>query len=93
MVVLVAIAFYFLIARTATSRFHKLLMLQHLKRLRQKRIVLLQISLKLPGRLDVCGHGHEISSGLRAFCKEISVKIGARKQNFRISRRTFEYIV
>ena len=50
------------------SRFHKLLMLQHLKRSRRKRI-------KIPDWLDVRGHGREISSGLRAFCKEILWKI------------------
>ena len=44
------------------------------------------------------GLGREISSGLRAFCKEISWKIGGKKISgyqgvSRISRRTFDYIV
>ena len=44
----VAIAFYFLILdwQTETSRLHKLWLLLHLKRLRRKRMVLLQIALK-----------------------------------------------
>ena len=44
----VAIAFYFLIQepQTETSRFLKMSMLQHLKRSRRKRMVLLQIALK-----------------------------------------------
>ena len=47
-VAFVAIAFYFLIQepQTETSRFRKMLMLQHLKRSRRKRMVLLQIALK-----------------------------------------------
>ena len=45
-VAFVAIAIYFLIARTATSIFHKLLMLQHLKRLRREWKILLQITLR-----------------------------------------------
>ena len=46
-VAFVAIGFYFLIqeSQTETSRFRKMLMLQHLKRSRQ-RMVLLQIALK-----------------------------------------------
>ena len=45
----VAIAFYFLILdrQTETSRLHKLWLLQHLKRSRRKRMVLLQIALKV----------------------------------------------
>ena len=39
----------------------------------------LQIALKIPDELDVRGHGREISSGLRAFCKEISWKIVGKK--------------
>ena len=48
MVAFVAIGFYFLIqeSQTETSRFRKMLMLQHLKRSRRKRMVLLQIALK-----------------------------------------------
>ena len=47
-VAFVAIGFYFLIqeSQTETSRFRKMLMLQHLKRSRRKRMVLLQIALK-----------------------------------------------
>ena len=47
-VAFVAIAFYFLIQepQTETSRFRKMLMLQHLKRSRRKRTVLIQIALK-----------------------------------------------
>ena len=76
LVALVAIAFYFLIARTATPRFHKLLMLQHLGENGRLYYKLLQ---EIPDRLDVRELGREISSGLRAFCKEISWKIGGRK--------------
>ena len=46
----VAIAFYFLIARTATSRFHKLLMLQHLKRLRRERKIKYQTCVSMAAR-------------------------------------------
>ena len=47
-VAFVAIGFYFLIqeSQTETPRFRKMLMLQHLKRSRRKRMVLLQIALK-----------------------------------------------
>ena len=47
-VAFVAIGFSFLIQepQTETSRFRKMLMLQHLKRSRRKRMVLLQIALK-----------------------------------------------
>ena len=47
-VAFLAIGFYFLIqeSQTETSRFRKMLMLQHLKRSRRKRMVLLQIALK-----------------------------------------------
>ena len=61
----VAIAFYFLILdrQTETSRLHKLWLLQHLKRSRRKRMVLLQIALKNTRRaIDV-----------------ISLKIGGKK--------------
>ena len=80
-VAFVAIAFYFLIqeTQTETSGFRKMLMLQHLKGSRRKRMVLLQIALKILDELVARGHGREISSGLRAFCKEISWKIGGKK--------------
>jgi len=81
-VAFVAIAFYFLIQelQTETSRFGKMLMLQHLKRSRRKRMVSFQIPVKkIPDGLDVRGHGREISSGLRALCKKISSTIGGEK--------------
>ena len=46
MVAFVAIAFHFFIAPRATSRVHKLLMLQHQERLRRERKILLQIALR-----------------------------------------------
>lgn len=76
----VAIAFYFLIIalQAEKSRFHKLLMLQRPKRSKRKRMVLLQIN---TGRARLASrvHDREISSGLRAFYKEISWKIGGKK--------------
>ena len=63
-------------------------MLQHLGENGRFYYKLLQ---ETPDGLDVFEHGREISSGLRTFCKEISWRLV--KENFRISRRTFEYIV
>ena len=78
-----AIGSYFLIQelQTETSRFRKMWMLQHLKKSRRNWMVLLSSKLlqKIPDELDVRGHGREISSGLRAFCKEISWKIVGKK--------------
>lgn len=61
-VAFVAIAFYFIIfeLQTGMLRFHNLLMLQRLKRLRRKRMVFVRV------------HDREISSGLKGFYKEIS---------------------
>ena len=42
-------------------------------------MVLLQIALKNSRRLDVRVHGREISSGLKAYCKDISWSIGGKK--------------
>ena len=42
-------------------------------------MVLLQIAVNNSDRLDMHGHGCKISSGLSAFCKEISWMIGGKK--------------
>ena len=42
-------------------------------------MILLQSAFKISDGLDVHGHGRKISSGLRAFCKEILLKISGKK--------------
>ena len=74
-VALVVLAFYFLVLelQTQVSRFQRLLLLQHLKKSRRKRLILLQIA------LDVHGHGRETNSGLKPFYMEIVLKIGGKR--------------
>ena len=88
-VAFVAIAIYFLIARTATSIFHKLLMLQHLKRLRREWKILLHITLRNTRRAWPWPRNQFwVESLLQGdFVEEWW------KQNFRISRYTFENTV
>ena len=78
-VAFVVTAFYFLIfkSQTKTSRFHKLMMLQHL--IRGRGWFYFKLLLKIRDGLYVCEYGREIISGLRAICKDISLKIGGKK--------------
>ena len=86
-----AIAFYFLIARTETSRFHKLLMLQRLKRSRRKRKILIQIALKNTRRARRPWAWPRNQFWFESLLQGDFVE-DWWKENFRISRRTFEYI-
>ena len=56
-VALVVLAFYFLVLdqQTQESRLQQLLLLQHLKRSRRKRLILLKLPFARQGTLDVCG--------------------------------------
>ena len=93
-VAFVAIGFSFLIQepQTETSRFRKMLMLQHLKRSRRKRMVLLQIALKNTRRAR---RAWAWPRNQFWFDSLLQGDFGEDwwKENFRISRRTFEYIV
>ena len=89
----VAIAFYFLIQepQTETSRFLKMSMLQHLKRSRRKRMVLLQIALKNTRRARRAWAWPRNQFWFESLLQGDFVE-DWWKENFRISRRTFEYI-
>ena len=93
-VALVVVAFYFLVLelQTQVSRFQRLLLLQHLKKSRRKRLILFQIALRKTRRarralswprnqfwFETLLHGNLVDDWW--------------KENFRISRRTFDYIV
>lgn len=90
----VAIAFYFLILdrQTETSRLHKLWLLQHLKRSRRKRMVLLQIALKNTRPVRRAWVWPRNQFWFESLLQGDFVE-DWWKENFRISRRTFEYIV
>ena len=85
-VALVVLAFYFLVLdqQTQESRLQQLLLLQHLKRSRRKRLILLQIALRKTRRVRRVWFQTLLNGN---FVEEWW------KENFRISRRTFEYIV
>ena len=89
----VAIAFYFLILdrQTETSRLPKLWLL-HLKRSRQKRMVLLQIALKNTRRARRAWVWPQNQFWFESLLQGDFIE-DWWKENFRISRRTFEYIV
>ena len=93
-VVFVAIAFYFLIQelQTETLRFRKMLMLQHLKRSRRKQMVLLEIALKNTRRARRTWAWLRNQFWFESLLQGDFVE-DWWKENFRISRRTFEYIV
>ena len=93
-VAFVAIGFYFLIqeSQTETSRFGKMLMLQHLKRSRRKRMVLLQIALKNTRRARRAWAWPRNQFWFESLLQGDFVE-DWWKENFRTSRRTFEYIV
>ena len=93
-VAFVAIGFYFLIQepQTETSRFRKMLMLQHLKRSRRKRMVLLQIALKNTRRARRAWAWPRNQFWFESLLQGDFVE-DWWKENFRTSRRTFEYIV
>ena len=93
-VAFVAIGFSFLIQepQTETSRFRKMLMLQHLKRSRRKRMVLLQIALKNTRRARWAWAWPRNQFWFESLLQGDFVE-DWWKENFMISRRTFEYIV
>ena len=89
-VALVVLAFYFLVLelQTQVSRFQRLSLLQHLKKSRRKRLILLQIALRKTRRPR-----RELSWPRNQFWFETllhgNVVDDWWKENFRISRRTF----
>ena len=93
-VALVVLAFYFLALelQTQVSRFQRLLLLQHLKKSRRKRLILLQIALRKTRRAR-----RALSWPRSQFWFETLLHGNLAddwwKENFRISRRTFDYIV
>ena len=88
-VAFVAIGFYFLIqeSQTETSRFRKMLMLQHLKRSRRKRMVLLQIALKNTRRARRAWAWPRNQFWFESLLQGDFVE-DWWKENFRISRRS-----
>ena len=88
-VAFVAIGFYFLIqeSQTETSRFRKMLMLQHLKRSRRKRVVLLQIALKNTRRAKRAWAWPRNQFWFESLLQGDFVE-DWWKENFRISRRS-----
>ena len=86
-VALVVLAFYFLVIelQTQVSRFQRLLLLQHLKKLRRKWLILLQIALRKTRRARRALSWRETNSGLKPFCTEIWLTIIGGK-------RTSEYL-
>ena len=93
-VALVVLAFYFLVLdqQTQESRLQQLLLLQHLKRLRQKRLILLQIALRKTRRVRRAWSWLRNQFWFETLLNGNFVEEWW-KENFRISRRTFEYIV
>ena len=93
-VAFVAIALYFLIQepQTETSRFCEMLMLQQLKWSRRKRVVLFQIALKNTRRARHAWEWPRNQFWFESLLQGDFVE-DWWKENFRISRRTFEYIV
>ena len=89
-----AIALYFLIQepQTETSRFCEMLMLQQLKWSRRKRVVLFQIALKNTRRARRAWEWPRNQFWFESLLQGDFVE-DWWKENFRISRRTFEYIV
>ena len=95
-VALVVIAFYFLVLeqQAEASRLQQLLLLQHLKKSRRKRMMLTQMAL----RIKNTRRARRAWSWPRNQFWFENLLQGAFvedwwKENFRISRRTFEYIV
>ena len=93
-VALVVLAFYFLVLdqQTQESRLQQLLLLQHLKRSRRKRLILLQIALRKTRRVRRAWSWPRNQFWFEALLNGNFVEEWW-KENFRISRCTFEYIV
>ena len=93
-VALVVLAFYFLVLdqQTQESRLQQLLLLQHLKRSRRKRLILLQIALRKTRRVRRAWSWPRNQFWFETLLNGNFVEEWW-KENFRISRRTFEYIV
>ena len=88
-VAFVAIGFYFLIQelQTETSRFRKMLMLQHLKRSRRNRMILLQIAVKNTRRARRAWAWPRNQFWFESLLQGDVVE-DWWKENFRISRRS-----
>ncbi len=93
-VALVVLAFNFLVLelQTQVSRFQRLLVLQHLKKSRRKRLVLLQIVLRKTRRARRAWSWPRNQFWFETLLNGNFVE-DWWKENFRISRRTFDYIV
>ena len=93
-VALVVLAFYFLVLdqQTQESRLQQLLLLQHLKRSRRKRLILLQIALRKTRRVRRAWSWSRNQFWFETLLNGNFVEEWW-KENFRISRRTFKYIV
>ena len=91
---LVVLAFYFLVLdqQTQESRLQQLLLLQHLKRSRRKRLILLQIALRKTRRVRRAWSWPRNQFWFKALLNGNFVEEWW-KENFRISRCMFEYIV
>ena len=93
-VALVVLAFNFLVLelQTQVSRFLWLLRLQHLKKSRRKRLILLQIALRKTRRARCAWSWPRNQYWFESLLEGNFVE-DWWKENFRISRRTFDYIV
>ena len=93
-VALVVLSFYFLVLdqQSQESRLKQLLLLQHLKRSRQKRLILLKIALRKTRRVRRAWSWPRDQYWFETLLNGNFVEEWW-KENFRISRRTFEYIV
>ena len=92
-VALVVPAFYFLVLdqQTQESRLQQLLLLQHLKRSRRKRLILLQIALRKTRRVRRAWSWPRNQFWFETLLNGNFVEEWW-KENFRISRRTFENV-
>ena len=93
-VALVVLAFYFLVLdqQTQESRLQQLLLLQHLKRSRRKRLILLQIALRKTRRVRRAWSWPRNQFWFETLLNGNFVEEWW-KENFRISRRTFENVI
>ena len=93
-VALVVLAFYFLVLdqQTQESRLQQLLLLQHLKRLRRKRLILLQIALCKTRRVRRAWSWLRNQFWFETLLNGNFVEEWW-KENFRISRRTFANVI
>ena len=93
-VILVVLAFYFLVLdqQTQESRLQQLILLQHLKRSRRKRLILLQIALCQTRRVRRVWPWPRNQFWFETLLNGNFVEEWC-KENFRISRHTFENLV